>query len=76
MTLCCFCTVGVWLGSYAATHGFVQQEFFQKLMDLFRICEDLEDLDSLHIIYKIVKGISKLSPTIFFPLISSLPSLS
>ncbi|KAJ8444936.1 hypothetical protein Cgig2_029130 [Carnegiea gigantea] len=54
------------LGSYPATHGFVQQEFFQKLMELFRICEDLEDLDSLHIIYKIVKGIIMLnSPQIF-----------
>jgi len=35
-------------------------------MDLFRICEDLEDLDSLHMIYKIVKGISKLFSTFFF----------
>ncbi|XP_021774116.1 serine/threonine-protein phosphatase 4 regulatory subunit 3-like isoform X2 [Chenopodium quinoa] len=42
------------------------QEFFRKLMNLFRISEDLENLDSLHIIYKIVKGILMLnSPQIF-----------
>ncbi|CAO2832121.1 unnamed protein product [Amaranthus hypochondriacus] len=41
-------------------------EFFRKLMDLFRISEDLENLDSLHVIYKIVKGILMLnSPQIF-----------
>ncbi|XP_060197554.1 uncharacterized protein LOC132626638 isoform X3 [Lycium barbarum] len=33
------------------------QVFFGKLMDLFRICEDLENVDSLHIIFKIVRGI-------------------
>lgn len=36
---------------------FMQQDFFRKLMDLFRICEDLEDIDGLHLIFKIVKGI-------------------
>ena len=41
--------------------GLLQQEFFRKLMNLFRISEDLENLDSLHIIYKIVKGIRKYS---------------
>lgn len=42
------------------------QEFFRKLMDMFRICEDLENLDSLHMIYRIVKGILMLnSPQIF-----------
>ncbi|XP_054807112.1 uncharacterized protein LOC129309531 isoform X2 [Prosopis cineraria] len=33
------------------------QEFFRKLMELFRVCEDLENMDSLHMIFKIVKGI-------------------
>ncbi|XP_058076117.1 uncharacterized protein LOC131224775 isoform X2 [Magnolia sinica] len=33
------------------------QEFFPKLMDLFRICEDLENQDGLHMIFKLVKGI-------------------
>ncbi|XP_022723135.1 serine/threonine-protein phosphatase 4 regulatory subunit 3-like isoform X2 [Durio zibethinus] len=32
-------------------------DFFQKLMELFRICEDLENIDGLHVIFKIVKGI-------------------
>lgn len=42
------------------------QEFFRKLMDLLRICEDLENLDGLHVIYKIVRGIILLnSPQIF-----------
>ncbi|XP_059646798.1 uncharacterized protein LOC132293356 isoform X2 [Cornus florida] len=33
------------------------QNFLQRLMDLFRICEDLENIDGLHMIFKIVKGI-------------------
>ncbi|XP_035548315.1 serine/threonine-protein phosphatase 4 regulatory subunit 3-like isoform X4 [Juglans regia] len=42
------------------------QEFFRKLMDLFIVCEDLENIDGLHMIYKIVKGIILLnSPQIF-----------
>ncbi|XP_021822514.1 serine/threonine-protein phosphatase 4 regulatory subunit 3 [Prunus avium] len=42
------------------------QEFFRKLMGLFRICEDLENVDGLHMIYKIVRGIILLnSPQIF-----------
>nr|XP_048321450.1 serine/threonine-protein phosphatase 4 regulatory subunit 3-like isoform X2 [Ziziphus jujuba var. spinosa] len=42
------------------------QDFFRKLMDLFRICEDLENIDGLHMIYKIVRGIILLnSPQIF-----------
>lgn len=36
----------------------MQQDFFRKLMDLFRICEDLENIDGLHMIFKIIKGIS------------------
>ncbi|KAH9683769.1 Binding protein [Citrus sinensis] len=42
------------------------QDFFRKLMDLFRICEDLENIDGLHMIFKIIKGIILLnSPQIF-----------
>ncbi|KAJ6806167.1 serine/threonine-protein phosphatase 4 regulatory subunit 3B isoform X2 [Iris pallida] len=42
------------------------QEFFPKLMDLFRICEDLENLHGLHMIFKLIKGIILLnSPQIF-----------
>ncbi|KAK2358367.1 hypothetical protein P8452_77479 [Trifolium repens] len=33
------------------------QEFFRKLTELFRMCEDLENMDGLHTIFKIVKGI-------------------
>ncbi|XP_057958597.1 uncharacterized protein LOC131151368 [Malania oleifera] len=41
-------------------------DFFRKLMDLFHICEDLENVESLHMIFKIVKGIILLnSPPIF-----------
>uniref|UniRef100_A0A2P2MU23 Serine/threonine-protein phosphatase 4 regulatory subunit 3 isoform X1 n=1 Tax=Rhizophora mucronata TaxID=61149 RepID=A0A2P2MU23_RHIMU len=44
----------------------VQQDFFRKLMDLFRICDDLENIDGLHMIFKIVRGIILLnSPQIF-----------
>ncbi|RDY00208.1 Serine/threonine-protein phosphatase 4 regulatory subunit 3, partial [Mucuna pruriens] len=42
------------------------QEFFRKLMEVFRMCEDLENMDGLHMIFKIVKGIVLLnSPAIF-----------
>ncbi|XP_065863785.1 uncharacterized protein [Euphorbia lathyris] len=42
------------------------QDFFRKLMDLFRICEDLENIDGLQMIFKIVRGIILLnSPQIF-----------
>ncbi|XP_052310778.1 uncharacterized protein LOC7485913 isoform X6 [Populus trichocarpa] len=42
------------------------QDFFQKLMDVFRICEDLENIDGLHMIFKIVRGIILFnSPQIF-----------
>ncbi|XP_047153634.1 serine/threonine-protein phosphatase 4 regulatory subunit 3-like isoform X1 [Vigna umbellata] len=42
------------------------QEFFRKLMEVFRMCEDLENIDGLHMIFKIVKGIVLLnSPAIF-----------
>ncbi|KAK7264697.1 hypothetical protein RJT34_32307 [Clitoria ternatea] len=42
------------------------QDFFRKLMEVFRVCEDLENMDGLHMIFKIVKGIILLnSPPIF-----------
>ncbi|XXG46860.1 hypothetical protein AAC387_Pa02g1596 [Persea americana] len=42
------------------------QNFFSKLVDLFRICEELGRTDSLHMIFKLVKGIVLLnSPQIF-----------
>jgi protein phosphatase-4 regulatory subunit 3 len=42
------------------------RDFFPKLVDMFRMCEDLENLDDLHMIFKLVKGIILLnSPSIF-----------
>ncbi|XVF62484.1 hypothetical protein PTKIN_Ptkin09bG0011700 [Pterospermum kingtungense] len=42
------------------------QDFFRKLMELFKICEDLENIDGLHMIFKIVKGIILLNnPQVF-----------
>ncbi|KAM7484998.1 hypothetical protein LguiA_001007 [Lonicera macranthoides] len=42
------------------------QGFFGKLMDLFRICEDLKNIGGLHLIFKIVRRIILLnSPQIF-----------
>ncbi|XP_023514072.1 serine/threonine-protein phosphatase 4 regulatory subunit 3-like isoform X3 [Cucurbita pepo subsp. pepo] len=42
------------------------QDFFKKLMDIFHICEDLENLDGLHMIYKIVRGIIMLNSSQIF----------
>ncbi|XP_023548083.1 serine/threonine-protein phosphatase 4 regulatory subunit 3-like isoform X1 [Cucurbita pepo subsp. pepo] len=42
------------------------QDFFKKLMDIFLICEDLENLDGLHMIYKIVRGIILLNSSQIF----------
>ncbi|CAN6467898.1 unnamed protein product [Victoria cruziana] len=33
------------------------KDFFWKLMDLFRMCEDLDNIEELHLIFKLVKGI-------------------
>ncbi|XVE65535.1 hypothetical protein DITRI_Ditri08aG0007400 [Diplodiscus trichospermus] len=42
------------------------QDFFQKLMEIFRVCEDFENMDGLHMIFKLIKGIILLnSPQIF-----------
>jgi len=42
------------------------RDFFPKLVDIFRMCEDLENIDDLHMIFKLVKGIILLnSPSIF-----------
>ncbi|KAG0479849.1 hypothetical protein HPP92_010412 [Vanilla planifolia] len=37
------------------------QNFFPKLIDLFRMNEDLSNLETLHVIYKLVKGIIMLN---------------
>ncbi|KAL6519778.1 hypothetical protein OROMI_032672 [Orobanche minor] len=47
-------------------HDWEFQVFFRKLVELFRICDDLENVDGLHLIFKIVRGIILLnSPQIF-----------
>ncbi|KAJ4768090.1 Serine/threonine-protein phosphatase 4 regulatory subunit 3 [Rhynchospora pubera] len=41
-------------------------DFFPKLVDLFRLSEDLENIDGLHMIYRLVRGIILLNnPSIF-----------
>lgn len=47
------------LGLYGAT--LVQQNYIRKLVELFRTCEDLENDEGLQLMFKIVKGISKLN---------------
>ncbi|XP_057429694.1 uncharacterized protein LOC130722858 [Lotus japonicus] len=47
------------------------QDFFRKLIEVFRVCEDLEDMDSLHMIFKIIKGIILLNSTQIFERIFS-----
>ncbi|KAL9269392.1 Serine/threonine-protein phosphatase 4 regulatory subunit 3B-like protein [Drosera capensis] len=41
-------------GSQNSTES--EQEFFQRLMNLFKICEDLENIEGLHMLYKIIRG--------------------
>ena len=36
----------------------VQNDFFRNLMGVFKICEELENVEGLHMIFNIVKGIS------------------
>ncbi|ONM31919.1 binding [Zea mays] len=44
----------------------ILNDFFPKIVDIFRMCEDLENIDDLHMIFKLVKGIILLnSPSIF-----------
>eukprot|EP01018_Ginkgo_biloba_P008670 Gb_07616 [translate_table: standard] len=42
------------------------QRFLPKLLDLFKICEDLENIDGLHLIFKIMKGIIMLNSSQIF----------
>ncbi|KAF0929106.1 hypothetical protein E2562_015213 [Oryza meyeriana var. granulata] len=47
------------------------RDFFPKLLDIFRICEDLENLDDLHMIFKLVRGIILLNSSSIFDKIFS-----
>ncbi|KAL3812285.1 hypothetical protein ACJIZ3_013553 [Penstemon smallii] len=43
-----------------------EQDFFRKLMQMFRNCENLENVDGLHLIFKIVRGIILLNSSQIF----------
>ena len=45
--------------------------YVRKLIDLFHICEDLENLDSLHQLYEIVRSIFYLNKSSLFEIIFS-----
>ncbi|CAL0325418.1 unnamed protein product [Lupinus luteus] len=47
------------------------QEFLPKLVEVFRVCEDLENMAGLHMIFEIVKGIILLNSTPIFDRIFS-----
>ncbi|CAD6334561.1 unnamed protein product [Miscanthus lutarioriparius] len=48
-----------------------QDEFFPKLVDLFRTCEGSRNMDDLHMIFRLVKGIISLNnPDIFHKIFS------
>ncbi|PKA62990.1 hypothetical protein AXF42_Ash007786 [Apostasia shenzhenica] len=47
------------------------QSFFSKLMDMFRMSEDLENIETLHVIFKLVKGIILLNSQQIFEKIFS-----
>lgn len=38
-----------------------QKNYIRKLVEIFRTCEDLENVEGLHLMFKIVKGISELN---------------
>lgn len=38
-------------------HSMLQQEFFPKLIDLFRMCEKVKNMDGLYMIFRLVKAI-------------------
>lgn len=42
------------------------QDFFPKMIELFKICEDLKNIDGLHLIFKITRGIILLNSTQIF----------
>eukprot|EP00249_Psilotum_nudum_P024110 c29096_g2_i3 orf=615-3137(+) len=50
---------------------FRDPNFLRKLVDLFRVCEDLENIDGLHMLHKIVKGIISLNDGRIFDIIFS-----
>ncbi|KAL3683370.1 hypothetical protein R1sor_001392 [Riccia sorocarpa] len=43
-----------------------EQNYIRKIIELFRMCEDLENLEALHMLFKIVKGIISLNDVHIF----------
>jgi hypothetical protein len=37
----------------------LQRDFFPKIVNLFKTCKDTGDMDGLHMIFRLVKAISK-----------------
>jgi protein phosphatase-4 regulatory subunit 3 len=50
-----------------------QQNYIRKLVELFRTCEDLENDEGLQLMFKIVKGISKLKPSLCSSICTLIP---
>ncbi|EFJ11724.1 hypothetical protein SELMODRAFT_125510, partial [Selaginella moellendorffii] len=48
-----------------------EQSYIPKLMELFRLCEDLENVENLHMIFRIVKGMISLNDKNVFDTIFS-----
>ncbi|KAJ7531832.1 hypothetical protein O6H91_14G061000 [Diphasiastrum complanatum] len=48
-----------------------EQNYIRKLLELFKVCEDLENIEGLHMIFKIVKGIISLNDGHIFDIIFS-----
>lgn len=51
-------------------------KYIAKLVELFKMCEDVEDLDSLHILYQIIKNIFLLNKNALFEVPSPSPHLT
>lgn len=47
------------------------QTFLSKLLELFKMCEDVENIEGLHLIFKIMKGIISLNSAQIFEMIFS-----
>jgi protein phosphatase 4 regulatory subunit 3 len=43
---------------YFLTLNMLQHDFFPKLVNIFRVCEALKNVNALHMIFRLVKGIS------------------
>ena len=44
----------------------LQNGYLRKLLDLFKTCEDLDDQDGLHMMYRLVRGLVLLNDAALF----------